>query len=197
MREPSYRTTRFATFAGVIALSSSLLSCLVPGYTVVDPEDRIDLPPPGKALVILLYASKFTDPPPNLFLDDRFIVTLRTGTHLAIVLDPGSYRFMVLGENIGLMDATVSADNTYHALVNAWIGFSWGDNWGHFEFKPFNGPDAQLQKWYDVSQQVVPDAAGAEFGARALERKKDEIREFTIQWEDHEDRAHLRVPTSH
>jgi len=79
---------------GIIAVAFQ--GCLVPYFVVVTPPDRVDTPASGKALVILLHASKFADPPANLFLDDRYIGTLRTNTHLAITLDPGSYRFMAV-----------------------------------------------------------------------------------------------------
>ena len=44
-------------------------SFFVPGYTIVPPPERIDVPPPGKALVILLFTSIYGDRPANLFLD--------------------------------------------------------------------------------------------------------------------------------
>jgi hypothetical protein len=71
-REASVRAA-----ATVISLSLLLSAsgCLVPGYTVVDPADRIETAPPDQALVIFLFASKFHDPPANLFLSDRYIGT--------------------------------------------------------------------------------------------------------------------------
>lgn len=63
------------------------------------------------------------------------------------------------------MDATLEADKTYHAPVGASSGSVGGVVL--FDFEPFNGPDERLRPWYVISDQVVPDANGAQQRSRA------------------------------
>jgi hypothetical protein len=113
-------------------------------------------------------------------------------------MDPGNYRFMVIGEDIALMDATVAAGETYHVLVRAWLVFATGVTyWRYFELQPLNEQIPEIREWYARSQQVTPDAAGAESGANALERQRENIREFTERWEAQGERPHLHTPTLH
>jgi hypothetical protein len=185
----------------ILCLASALLgvgcAAAPPPYDPVEKLERVEDVTPDKALVVLIYAAKFALEP-TLYLDGEYIGTLGFASHASVLVEPGEHRFMVIGQNIDLMDATVAAGEVYHVLVRGYLSVPAPIVYkGHFALDPYNEPTPILREYYSKSTEVRGNQAGADRAAKYLDKKNKAIRKYTKRWEANADRAHLHTPTAH
>jgi hypothetical protein len=112
--------------------------------TVPEPA-AVSSPPRDKATVVFYRSSVFggaiqasvfdisTEPP-------RLVGIISSSTKLAYVSDPGTRRFMVIGESADFMDAELAPGKTYYALVSPRLGV-WK---ARFSIKPRQADDPEV-----------------------------------------------------
>lgn len=104
-----------------------LLLCPAPGWAKSDfmqpAAEQNPTPEPGKALVVFLrssfygfiYSATVYDAPDDA---TRFLGAVENKTKLAVQMEPGKHRFMVVAENADFLDAELDAGKTYYVLVS-------------------------------------------------------------------------------
>lgn len=164
--------------------------------------DQAPKPEAGKALVVFMRPSFFGGAISSSLYDapdgaTRFLGVLKYKDKLAVQMEPGEHRLMVVSENADFLDATLEAGKTYYVLVKARPG-AWK---ARFSLIPVhNRADAEynlqsvaFKEWSDATSFVstTPEAESwyQENQASIEEKKADYLR----KWEKMlpEDRAVL------
>lgn len=86
--------------------------------------DQAPTPETGKALVVFLRPSFYGGAIASTVYDapdggDTFLGALSHKDKLAVQMEPGVHRFMVIAENADFLDATLEAGKTYYVLIKA------------------------------------------------------------------------------
>jgi hypothetical protein len=127
---------------GVILLIMLLGASVYAKNGMMAKVDRKLTPNPNQALIVFMRSS-FAGSAISASLydvskdDNKFIGIMYNGTKVCYDVDPGEYIFMVAGESVDFMKATVSAGKTYFALVTPRMG-AWR---ARFSFKPLRQSD--------------------------------------------------------
>lgn len=164
--------------------------------------DQNPKPAEGKAMVVFMrssfvgsmIASSVYDAPDS---GDTFLGVVNNKDKLAVQLDPGQHRFMVIAENADFLDATLEAGKIYYVLVSPRPG-AWKARFSLFPIH--NKADAEhslqgegFKKWMAATTYTektpAADAWYVENKASVDEKKAD----YLVKWNKMapEDRAEL------
>lgn len=164
--------------------------------------DQAPKPEAGKALVVFLRPSFFGGAISSSVYDapndaTTFLGVLKYEDKLAVQMEPGQHRLMVIAENADFLDATLEADKTYYVLIKARPGV-WK---ARFSLIPihnradaeYNLQSADFKEWQAATRFVsmTPEAhAWYEGNKASVEKKKAD---YLQKWEKMapEDRAVL------
>jgi len=154
--------------------------------------DQSPKPEPGKALVVFLRPSFFGggisssiyDAPDG---DTTFLGVLKYKDKVAVQMEPGVHRLMVVSENADFLDATLEADKTYYVLVKARPG-GWK---ARFSLIPIhNRADAEyslqsadFKEWNEATSFVVKTDKAEDWyqnNKASVEQKKAD---YLVKWE--------------
>jgi hypothetical protein len=169
-----------------------LVGCAAPtGGMKMIPGAQVDLKPdPAKATVVIMRASGFAK---NILSpvyevrgdDERFIGILPVQKMIVYRADPGVTRFMVMGESVDFMDATLAAGKTYYAVVMPRMGV-WK---ARFSILPVHAADVEKSlpgykkdcsdMYVDNSEQSL--AWAKDHAADAKNRKNDGLKDWLKQ----------------
>ena len=134
--------------------------------------DQAPKPEAGKALVVFMRPSFFGGAISSSLYDapdgaTRVLGVLKYKDKLAVQMEPGEHRLMVVSENADFLDTTLEAGKTYYVLVKARPG-AWK---ARFSLIPVhNRADAEynlqsvaFKEWSDATSFVstTPEASGA------------------------------------
>ena len=164
--------------------------------------DQNPRPAEGKAMVVFLrssflgsaIASSVYDAPDS---GDTFLGVVNNKDKLAVQVEPGEHRFMIIAENADFLDAKLEAGKTYYVLISPRPG-AWK---ARFSLLPIhNQADAKyslqsedFKKWIEsttfTEKTPAADAWYAEHKASVDEKKTD----YLVKWNKMaaEDRAVL------
>lgn len=134
-----------------------------------DAANQAPTPEPGKALVVFFrpsfmgraVESTVYEAPDS---ETKFLGVVSYKTRLAYQADPGSHRFMVVGENADFVDATLDAGKTYYILVRSRPGM-WKARFSLLPVHPaadakYSTQSADFKEWMDKTSfvQTTPAA---------------------------------------
>jgi len=106
--------------------------CAAPAFAKSDfmqpAADTAPSPQPGKALVVFfrtsfygqVFSATLYEAPDDA---TRFLGAMDNKTKLAVQMEPGKHRFMVVAENADFLDAELDAGKTYYVLISPRTGF--------------------------------------------------------------------------
>lgn len=164
--------------------------------------DQAPTPAEGKALVVFMRPSFFGGAIASTVYDapdtgDTFLGVLKYKDKLAVQMDPGVHRLMVIAENADFLDATFEAGKTYYVLVKARPG-AWK---ARFSLIPIhNKADAEyslqmpeFKQWSEVTSFVEKTPAADEWYAEHKASVDEKKADYLVKWNKMapEDRAVL------
>ncbi|QWP77293.1 hypothetical protein J5226_02480 [Lysobacter sp. K5869] len=180
--------------------------CSVPAFAkeplMVRAEDQNPKPEPGKALLVFVraafvgggIASTVYDAPDDA---TRFLGALIFKQKMAVQMEPGEHRLMVVSENADFVDVKLDADKTYYLLVSPRPGV-WK---ARFSLLPIhNRADAKynllgedFKKWMEKTEYVTPTPAAAAWYEEHKGSVAEKKTEYLVKWNkmDAPDRAEL------
>ena len=154
--------------------------------------DQAPKPEAGKALVVFLRPSFFGGAISSSVYDapdgaTTFLGVLKYEDKLAVQMEPGVHRLMVIAENADFLDATLAADKTYYVLIKARPGV-WK---ARFSLIPihnradaeYNLQSADFKEWQSGTRYVsmTPEAhTWYEKNQASVEKKKAD---YLLKWE--------------
>ena len=173
-----------------VLLSSSSLAFA--GSALMSRADPNPVPEPGKALVVFLRPSFYGGAISSSIYDapdgsTRFLGVMKQKDKVAVQMEPGAHRLMVVSENADFLDANLDAGKTYYVLVKARPGV-WK---ARFSLVPIhNRADAEYSlqsadfaKWTGATTFVMPAPAAEAWyqeNKASIEEKKAE---YLLKWE--------------
>lgn len=169
---------------------------------MVRSDQQNPVPEEGKAMVVfmrpssyggLIAASVYVAPDS----ETRFLGVIRPKQKVAVQMDPGTHRFMVIAENADFLDATLEAGKTYYVLISPRMGV-WKARFSLFPLHrtgtdEYNLQSADFRKWVEKTEYVEIAPAGQrwydENKANIDEKKVDYLAKWNKMAE--KDRAEL------
>lgn len=163
----------------------------------VPAEKAAYMPTADKALIIFMRPSALGFAIQSSVFDITsgepvFIAIVPAKKKVAHMLPPGTYRFMIIGENASFMDASVAAGKTYYAVVDPRMGM-WK---ARFAFEPVHKAQlgsSDLKEW-------LADCTWVETTPQALQWSKDNMpsiqekkSDYLQDWTKNEDKAVLLI----
>lgn len=148
------------------------------------PEPGIDLPPPGdRALIVFLRESgSWGSVECPIFSGDDLLTFLTGETAFLFLADPGSHRFMILGENVDLLHAEVEAGRTYFVLVTPQMG-KWEPRFRMVPIVPDGAAWGDLPGWLEKVTAVEPTVAAGQWAGENLEAIRERRDAYFPSWE--------------
>jgi len=153
----------------------------------------IEAPPDGKAVVLVFR-------PPrrgktgwvHLYCDGEIAGAFGYSSYLRHVVDPGTHRYMVVGEAADFLDVEAKAGHVYFAEVYPRVG-AWRARFSLVPYEPSHPRLASLKKWLDRSKEIIPGEKEQTWHARnasSVERKRAA---YLPKWEARTPRPTLSV----
>lgn len=190
-------------------LKAALLALVLiaaPAYAkkvqMVPAAEQNPTPAEGKALVIFFRASAYGGAIASSVYHapdgaTSFLGIVRYKEKVAVQMDPGTHRFMVIAENADFMDAELEAGKTYYALISPRMGV-WKARFSLFPIHDtsndeYNVQSTQFKGWMDKTAfvEIGPGAqAWYDENKASIERKKADYLEKWNRMRP-EDRAEL------
>lgn len=148
------------------------------------PEPGIDLPPPGdRALIVFLRESgSWGSVECPIFSGDDLLTFLTGETAFLFPAEPGSHRFMILGENVDLLYAELEAGRTYFVLVTPQMG-KWEPRFRMVPIVPDGAAWADLPGWLEKVTAVEPTVAAGQWAGENLEAIRARRDAYFPSWE--------------
>lgn len=161
----------------VLSLIALLGACASAHVTEVPDTQRVTKPAPGKSLLYFTRPSSFGGAIQATVYDgQKYIATVSSGTHVAYQADPGKHMFMVIGENADFMQADLSPNKTYAAVVQARMGV-WK---ARFSLNPVNGPIPP--EVIQNTKQVISNDEGLRWAKENEASIKEKYTEYLNKW---------------
>ncbi|MFD0320539.1 MULTISPECIES: hypothetical protein [Lysobacter] len=158
----------------------------------MDPAaDQNPKPEAGKALVVFLrssfvgsaISSSVYEAPDS---ETRFLGVVQNKNKLAVQVEPGDHRFMVIAENADFLDAKVDAGKTYYVLISPRPG-AWK---ARFSLLPIHNradakysvQSADFTKWMASGQYVAINAEANEWYEKNKASVAEKKADYLIKW---------------
>lgn len=178
---------RVAILLVLVSLTAACLS-IPKGRMQAVPENTINTPQAGKALLYFVRTSQYAGPvPADLYDGDTYIGSITFGEYIAYHATPGPHMFMVVGETAEFMPSELVAGKTYYANVRGHLGI-WK---ARFHFSPQNGnlPQADLNIAMSSARQVTLTEEGRRWAAENAAEVRKLKAEHLPKWEQSGQRA--------
>jgi hypothetical protein len=156
-------------------------------------DEQNPQPAEGKALVVFLRASGYGAAiASSVYVapDDSttFLGVLKYKDKLAVQMEPGQHRFMVIAENADFLDATLDAGKTYYVLISPRMGV-WKARFSLFPIHAssddeYNVQSKDFKEWIERCAwiQMAPAAEAWYAGNKANieEKKADYLKKWNV-----------------
>jgi hypothetical protein len=161
--------------------------------TVPEPAS-VSSPPRDKATVVFYRSSVFggavqasvfdisTEPP-------RLVGIISSSTKLAYVSDPGTRRFMVIGESADFMDAELAPGKTYYALVAPRVGV-WK---ARFSLRPRQADDPEVAEQVTGLSWVENTPQSQQWAQENMSDIQQKRQEYLLEWQAKPDKPLLNA----
>jgi hypothetical protein len=153
--------------------------------------DQDPKPAEGKALVVFMRPSFFGGAVASTIYDapdgaTTFLGVLRYKEKVAVQMEPGVHRLMVIAENADFLDATLEAGKTYYVLVRARPG-AWK---ARFSLIPVHNKAeaeysvqmAEFKEWSEVTQFVEKTSVADEWYTENQADVEEKKADYLVKW---------------
>jgi hypothetical protein len=158
---------------------------------MVRSDQQSPVPEEGKAMVVfmrpssyggLIAASVYVAPDS----ETRFLGVIRPKQKVAVQMEPGTHRFMVIAENADFLDASLEAGKTYYVLISPRMGV-WKARFSLFPLHKtgsdeYNLQSADFKEWVAKTEYVEIAPAGQRWydeNKTGIDKKKAD---FLVKW---------------
>lgn len=161
-------------------------------YTTPAPEQNMQVKE-DKAAIVFMRASGFGGAitSPLVSVDDEgnssLVGILGPSEKMVHYVDPGSYQFMVIGENADFMKANVEAGKAYYAIIRPRMGV-WKARFSVTPFKAapekpeFSTKGNNLKEWSKACQYTLPNQAAQQWVTEKQGELKERFNEYMPKW---------------
>ena len=169
---------------------------------MVPAANQNPMPEEGKALVVFMRPSSYGGMiASSVYLapDDSttFFGIVRPKEKIAVQMDPGTHRFMVIAENADFMDAHLEAGKTYYVLISPRMGM-WKARFSLFPLHKtgtdeYNLQSADFRKWVEKTEYIEIAPAGQRWYDENKADIEDKKKDYLVKWNKmaDKDRAEL------
>ncbi len=153
----------------------------------------IEAPPAGKAVVLVFR-------PPrrgrtgwiHLYCDGEIAGAFGYSSYLRHVVEPGTHRYMVVGEAADFLEVEAEAGHVYFAEVFPRVG-AFRARFSLVPYEPSHPRLASLKKWLDRSTEIMPGEKEQTWHARNAASVNKKRAAFLPKWEARTPRPKLSV----
>lgn len=158
---------------------------------MVRADQQSPVPEEGKAMVVfmrpssyggLIAASVYVAPDS----ETTFLGVIRPKQKVAVQMDPGTHRFMVIAENADFMDATLEAGKTYYVLISPRMGM-WKARFSLFPLHKtgtdeYNLQSADFKEWVSKCEYVRIAPAGQKWYDENKANIDEKKADYLVKW---------------